>query len=80
MSEKRVKKPPAAAQDEMNKRTKQEWIESASAVFKVERFEMAGALFDCKNGDELSRQEVKQKLDAYLHPKEKEEVNVDSTD
>lgn len=50
-------------------------------MFNVERFEMAGALFDCKDKDELSQQEVKQKLDAYLHPdkKEEEQTNVDST-
>ncbi|ERI10229.1 hypothetical protein [Aneurinibacillus aneurinilyticus] len=83
MSEKRVRKPVAtAAQPDLNKRTKKEWIESASPVFNVERFEMAGALFDCQDGDELSQKEVKQKLDAYLHPdkkKEEEQTNVDST-
>lgn len=79
MSDKRVRKPPAAVQGDLNKRTKQEWIESAGAVFKVERFEMAGALFDCKNTDLLSQQEVKKKLDAYLRPV-KEEANVDSAE
>ncbi|MEZ2660497.1 hypothetical protein [Aneurinibacillus aneurinilyticus] len=83
MSEKRARKSSAtAAQSDLNKRTKIEWIESASPVFNVERFEMAGALFDCQDGDELSQQEVKQKLDAYLHPdkkKEEEQTNVDST-
>ncbi|WP_188114641.1 hypothetical protein [Paenibacillus sp. B2(2019)] len=32
--------------NDLNKRTKQEWIESA-VVLKRERFEIAGALFDC---------------------------------
>ncbi|CEH28010.1 hypothetical protein AM501_15110 [Aneurinibacillus migulanus] len=79
MSEKRVRKSPAASiQSEVNKRKKSEWIESAWPVFKAERFEMAGALFDCEANAELTKQEVKQKLDAYLHPKE--DKNVNSTD
>jgi hypothetical protein len=69
---------PVTINEDLNKRTKKEWIESAPTIFKAECFEMAGALFDCKNDDLLSQQEVKKKLDAYLHPKE--EANVDSTD
>ncbi|MRN56838.1 hypothetical protein GJB61_28205 [Paenibacillus sp. LC-T2] len=64
----------------MNKRSKQEWIESA-VVLKRERFEVAGALFDCVDDALLSQQEVIQKVDVYLHPKTKEEtVNVDTTE
>ncbi|BAU28959.1 hypothetical protein DFP93_103194 [Aneurinibacillus soli] len=79
MNDKRARKPPAVVQDELSKRTKQEWIESAEPVFKKERFEMAGALFDRKDTDLLSEQEVKKKLDTYLNPV-KEEANVDSTE
>ncbi|WP_260148210.1 hypothetical protein [Paenibacillus polymyxa] len=53
--------------EDLNKRNKQEWIESA-AILKAEPFEVAGALFDCKADDLLSRAEVEQRLDAYLHP------------
>lgn len=82
MSEKRIKKPTAAVErPDLNRRTKKEWIEGASAVFKVERFEIAGALFDCKDSDLLSQQEVKGKLDKYLGlVPAKEEANVDSAD
>ncbi|MDO7908429.1 hypothetical protein Q5741_18675 [Paenibacillus sp. JX-17] len=67
-------------QDDLNKRTKQEWIESA-AVLKRERFEIAGALFNCGEHELLSRQEVQARVDAYLHPAHKEEqVNVDSAE
>ncbi|MGM1023016.1 MAG: hypothetical protein ACQEXV_21510 [Bacillota bacterium] len=52
---------------DLNKRNKQEWIESA-AILKAEPFEVAGALFDCKADDLLSRAEVAQRLDAYLRP------------
>lgn len=53
--------------EDLNKRNKQEWIESA-AILKAEPFEVAGALFDCTADALLSRAEVEQKLDAYLHP------------
>ncbi|MCP3807128.1 hypothetical protein NLX78_07765 [Paenibacillus sp. Lou8.1] len=53
--------------DDLQRRTKQEWIEGAAAL-KHERFEVAGALFDCAAGALLSRAEVEQRLDAYLHP------------
>lgn len=53
--------------EDLNKRNKQEWIESA-AVLKAEPYEIAGALFDCADCDLLSRAEVEQRLDAYLHP------------
>jgi len=78
MSVKKTVREPIDVSDDLNKRTKQEWIESA-AVLKRERFEIAGALFDCKTDDLLSRQEVNQKLEAYLRPVTKEEtVNVDT--
>lgn len=38
----------------LNKRTKHEWIEGAAAL-KHERFEVAGALFDCKEDVLLSQ-------------------------
>ncbi|QYK62437.1 hypothetical protein [Paenibacillus sp. S25] len=53
--------------DDLNKRNKQEWIESA-AVLKAEPYEIAGALFDCTPDALFSRAEVAQRLDAYLHP------------
>ncbi|MBY7736719.1 hypothetical protein MMB75_07215 [Paenibacillus sp. P2(2022)] len=53
--------------EDLNKRNKQEWIESA-AVLKAEPYEIAGALFDCATDALLSRAEVEQRLDAYLHP------------
>ncbi|APQ57710.1 hypothetical protein VK72_02495 [Paenibacillus polymyxa] len=53
--------------DDLNKRNKREWIESA-AVLKAEPYEIAGALFDCSTDALLSRAEVAQRLDAYLHP------------
>lgn len=62
----------ASVQSNINKRTKQEWIEGA-AVLKHERFEIAGALFDCKAGDLLSLQDVQDRLDAYLRPVDKKE-------
>jgi len=66
--------------DDLNKRTKQEWIESA-VVLKRERFEIAGALFDCRDDALLSQLEVIQKVDAYLGLKTKEEtVNVNTTE
>lgn len=69
----------AAAQSDLNKRTKQEWIESA-AILKHERFEMAGALFDCKADELLSQQDVQSRLDTYLRPavQKEETLNVDS--
>lgn len=66
--------------EDVNKRSKQEWIESA-VVLKRERFEIAGALFDCDEDVLLSQNEVIQKVDAYLGLKIKEEtVNVDTTE
>jgi hypothetical protein len=66
--------------NDLNKRTKQEWIESA-VVLKRERFEIAGALFDCEDDALLSKQEVIQKVRAYLGLTTKEEtVNVDTTE
>ncbi|WP_256984791.1 MULTISPECIES: hypothetical protein [Paenibacillus] len=69
----------ATVQEDLNKRTKQEWIEGAAAL-KHERFEVAGALFNCQANTLLSQQEVQSRLDAYLRPavtKEKT-LNVDS--
>ncbi|WP_342435920.1 hypothetical protein NSS79_20570 [Paenibacillus sp. FSL L8-0436] len=83
-SNKRLQRPqpsslPVTAED-LNKRSKQEWIESA-VVLKRERFEIAGALFDCLDDALLSQQEVIQKVDAYLGLTTKEEtVNVDTTE
>ncbi|OME11445.1 hypothetical protein BSK47_28995 [Paenibacillus odorifer] len=69
-----------AVPDDVNKRSKQEWIESAVAL-KRERFEIAGALFDCPDDALLSQQEVIQKVEAYLGLTTKEEtVNVDTTE
>ncbi|WP_340394923.1 hypothetical protein [Paenibacillus sp. FSL E2-0177] len=66
--------------NDLNKRTKQEWIESA-VVLKRERFEIAGALFDCDEDTLLTQQEVIQKVQAYLGLTKKEEtVNVDTTE
>ncbi|WP_366294430.1 hypothetical protein [Paenibacillus sp. AN1007] len=69
----------ATVQEDLNKRTKQEWIEGAAAL-KHERFEVAGALFDCKADALLSQQEVQNRLDAYLRPavQKEETMNVDS--
>ncbi|KAF6561985.1 hypothetical protein G9G63_20245 [Paenibacillus sp. EKM202P] len=53
--------------EDLNKRNKQEWIESA-AVLKAEPYEIAGALFDCATDALLSRAEVEQRLVVYLHP------------
>ncbi|MFW9331766.1 hypothetical protein ACN6AX_00855 [Paenibacillus polymyxa] len=53
--------------EDLNKRNKQEWIESA-AVLKAEPYEIAGALFDCAADALISRAEVAQRLDAYLRP------------
>lgn len=53
--------------DDLNKRNKQEWIESA-AILKAEPYEIAGALFDCTPDALFSRAEVAQRLDAYLRP------------
>nr|WP_145404237.1 hypothetical protein [Paenibacillus xylanexedens] len=79
MSTTRKEKLAATAQDDLNKRTKQEWIEGAAAL-KHERFEVAGALFDYKADVLLSQQEVQSRLDAYLRPsaKKEETLNVDS--
>ncbi|MNF03545.1 hypothetical protein D3C80_2028860 [compost metagenome] len=50
-------------------------------VLKRERFEIAGALFDCPDDALLSQQEVIQKVEAYLGLTTKEEtVNVDTTE
>lgn len=57
--------------EDLNKRNKQEWIESA-AVMKAEPFEIAGALFDCSSNALLSQGEVVQRLDAYLRPAQAE--------
>ncbi|MCL6661779.1 hypothetical protein [Paenibacillus amylolyticus] len=69
----------ASVQEDLNKRTKQEWIEGAVAL-KHERFEVAGALFDCKADTLLSQQEVQNRLEAYLQPasQKEETLNVDS--
>ncbi|WP_426332690.1 hypothetical protein ACN9MH_15370 [Paenibacillus silvae] len=79
MSTTRKEKLAAAVQDDLNKRTKQEWIEGAAAL-KHERFEVAGALFDYKADVLLSQQEVQNRLDAYLRPaaQKEETLNVDS--
>lgn len=47
MSTTRKEKLAATVQDDLNKRTKQEWIEGAAAL-KHERFEVAGALLITK--------------------------------
>lgn len=52
---------------EYNKRNKYEWIEGAAAL-KHERFEVAGALFDCPDDALLTQEEVARKLDTYLRP------------
>ncbi|NEZ40268.1 hypothetical protein [Paenibacillus alvei] len=52
---------------EYNKRNKYEWIEGAAAL-KHERFEVAGALFDCPDDALLTQEEVARKLDAFLRP------------
>ncbi|MFD5020241.1 hypothetical protein ACFWMP_15165 [Paenibacillus sp. NPDC058367] len=77
---KQIHQPTNVVPDILNKRTKQEWIESA-VVLKRERFEIAGALFDCEEDTLLSQQEVIQKMQAYLGLTKKEEtVNVDTTE
>ncbi|MEK3866386.1 hypothetical protein MHH60_23195 [Paenibacillus sp. FSL H7-0716] len=77
---KQIRQPTSVVPDTLNKRSKQEWIESA-VVLKRERFEIAGALFDCEDDALLSQQEVIQKVQAYLGLKTKEEiVNVDTTE
>lgn len=53
--------------EDLNKRNKREWIEGAPN-FKAERFEIAGALFDCKDDALLTQEEVSRKLDAFLRP------------
>lgn len=79
MSTTRKDKLVAAAQQDLNKRTKQEWIEGA-AILKHERFEVAGALYDCKDDELLSQQDVQNRLDVYLRPavQKEETLNVDS--
>ncbi|WP_405131155.1 hypothetical protein MHB43_01195 [Paenibacillus sp. FSL H8-0317] len=79
MSTPRKERLVAAVQEDLNKRTKQEWIEGAVAL-KHERFEVAGALFDCKADTLLSQQEVQNRLEAYLQPavQKEESLNVDS--
>lgn len=70
----------STSSEDLNKRSKQEWIESA-VVLKRERFEIAGALFDYSDDALLSRQEVIRKVEAYLGLTTKEEiVNVDTTE
>lgn len=77
---KQIRQPTNVVPDTLNKRSKQEWIESA-VVLKRERFEIAGALFDCDDDTLLSQQEVIQKVQAYLGLTKKEEtVNVDTTE
>ncbi len=53
--------------EDLNKRNKQEWIESA-AILKAEPYEIAGALFDYKPDALLSKQDVQRRLDAFLRP------------
>lgn len=65
------------AQDELNKRSKKEWIEIAE-VFKRERFEIAGVLFDCKEDELLTQREVQKRLEAYFGGPKKEVSDVDS--
>jgi hypothetical protein len=79
MSTTRKERLVSAVQEDLNKRTKQEWIEGAAAL-KHERFEVAGALFDCKADTLLSQQEVQSRLDAYLRTAvtKEETQNVDS--
>ena len=77
---KQIRQPIDVIPDDLNNRSKQEWIESA-VVLKRERFEVAGALFDCADNTLLSQEEVIQKLQAYLGLTTKEEtVNVDTTE
>ncbi|WP_340033462.1 hypothetical protein NST50_24535 [Paenibacillus sp. FSL E2-0202] len=77
---KQIRQPNNIVSDALNKRSKQEWIESA-VVLKRERFEIAGALFDCEEDTLLSQQEVIQKVQAYFGLTKKEEtVNVDTTE
>lgn len=75
MSTTRKNKLPTTSK-ELDKRTKKEWIEGAVAL-KHERFEVAGALFNCNPDELLSQQEVEKRLGAYLNPTatQKEEVN-----
>ncbi|UQZ34604.1 hypothetical protein C2I18_14370 [Paenibacillus sp. PK3_47] len=71
-----------ASSSDASKRSKREWIEGAVAL-KRERFELAGALFDCCDDDELTLQEVQDKLTAYLGLSEQvkeERVNVDTAE
>ncbi|WP_127550627.1 hypothetical protein [Paenibacillus amylolyticus] len=65
--------------EDFQKRTKKEWIEGAAAL-KHERFEVAGALFDCKADTLLSQQEVQNRLDTYLRSavQKEETLNVNS--
>ncbi|MCY7484331.1 hypothetical protein [Paenibacillus alvei] len=53
--------------EDLNKRNKREWIEGAP-IFKAERFEIAGALFDYSEDAMLTQEEVNLKLDVYLRP------------
>ena len=46
------------------KRTKQEWIKSAASL-KVERFEVAGALFDVNDNQQVAESEVVRRLTKY---------------
>lgn len=62
---KQIRQPNNIVSDALNKRSKQEWIESA-VVLKRERFEIAGALFDCEEDTLLSQQEVIQKCRPIL--------------
>ncbi|WP_145047861.1 hypothetical protein [Paenibacillus xylanexedens] len=80
MSTRNRDKPASQAMQDLNKRTKDEWIEGAAAL-KHERFEVAGALFNCKADTLLSKQEVQNRLDAFLRPvtvKKEGTLNVDS--
>lgn len=73
------KSAPTSSED-LSKRSKQEWIESA-VVLKRERFEIAGALFDCPDETLLSKQEVVRRVEAYLGLTKKEEIsNVDTAE
>ncbi|GED55449.1 hypothetical protein [Brevibacillus borstelensis] len=46
------------------RRTKQEWIESAASI-KAERFEVAGALFDLQDNQQVNEAEVKRRVTKY---------------
>lgn len=47
------------------KRTKRQWINEGAASLKAERFEIAGALFDVKDDDQLTETNVIKRLKEY---------------